>query len=324
MNDSNAMVFAYLLDGQGGGTPQSWSDVQQWRPENGLLWVHLDSEKSESQSWLQRDSGLEPLICESLLDQGTRPRSMLSPEGLLVILRGINCNPGQDPDDMVAIRMFFSGHRIITMRYRRIMAIQDIQQAIEEGRGPSSPGEALVMVAERITDRIGNVVSDIDDQVDELDDSVLTAESRALQSQLAELRRTAISLRRYIAPQRDVLGKLTHERIAWLDENHRAYLRESTERTARYIEDVDAARERASITQEELNSRLSERMNKTMYVLSLVAAIFLPLGLLTGLLGINVGGIPGTENPWAFTLVAAGLVAIALGLVFWFKKMNWL
>lgn len=324
MGDNNAMVFAYVLDGQGGGTAKSLPELAQWHPEDGLLWIHLDSQSSALQSWLESQSGLDPIICESLLDQETRPRSMVSHDGLLVILRGINCNPGQDPDDMVAIRMFFSQQRIITMRYRRVMAIQDIHQDIIQGKGPRTAGEALAMVADRITDRIGDVVSDIDDRMDELEDSALIAESTELQSQLAALRRTAISLRRYIAPQRDALVKLAHETITWLDKKHHAYLRESAERTARFIEDIDAARERASITQEELNSRLSEKMNKTMYTLSLVAAIFLPLGLLTGLLGINVGGIPGADNPWAFSLVTAGLVVIAVGLVVWFKKMDWL
>ena len=65
-------------------------------------------------------------------------------------------------------------------------------------------------------------------------------------------------------------------------------------------------------------------MNKAMYVLSIVAAIFLPLGLLTGLLGINVGGILGTENNWAFTAVTVALIAVAIGLVVWFKKIKWL
>jgi len=324
MSETEAMVFAYLLDGKGGGTPKTWLDLKDWRPEDGLLWVHLDSQNSAAQSWLQNESGLDPLVCDSLLDEGTRPRSGLSKGGLLVILRGVNCNPGQDPEDMVAIRMFFGENRIITLRYRRIMAIQDIQQAVEAGKGPCNAGDALVMVADRITDRMGDVVSDLDDRMDELEDSVLTIESYELQPQLADLRRTAISLRRYIAPQRDVLGRLIREQIPWLDDAHRAHLREITERTARYIEDVDAARERASITQEELNSRLSEKMSKTMYILSVVAAIFLPLGLLTGLLGINVGGIPGTENRWAFTLVAAGLVAIAMGLIYWFKRKKWL
>ena len=65
-------------------------------------------------------------------------------------------------------------------------------------------------------------------------------------------------------------------------------------------------------------------MNKTMYVLSIVAGIFLPLGLLTGLLGINVGGIPGTEHPLAFMLVCVLLLIIAGGLVWLFKRMKWM
>ena len=322
--DAPPLIWAYVLDGSGGGEPKTWSEVKARQPDSGLLWIHLDSTSDEAQAWLHQYSGLDPLVCESLLDHATRPRSMPCNDGLLLILRGVNCNPGQDPEDMVAIRMFLAPQRIISLRYRRIMAIQDIQEAIAMGQGPGSAGDALVMVAERITDRMGDVISDVDDRVDALEDSVLTAESHELQSQLADIRRTAISLRRYIAPQRDVLGRLLNERLSWLEERQRAHLREIAERTARYIEDVDAARERASITQEELNSRLSEKMNKTMYILSIVAAIFLPLGLLTGLLGINVGGIPGTENRWAFTLVTTGLAVIAVGLVYWFRHKKWL
>ena len=180
------------------------------------------------------------------------------------------------------------------------------------------------MIAERIADRMGDVVADLDDQVDALEDSVLTAESHELRSKLSDLRRTTISLRRYIAPQRDVLARLLHDRIPWLTDLDRAHLREVAERTARFVEDIDSARERAAVTQEELNNRLSEQMNKAMYTLSIVAAIFLPLGLLTGLLGINVGGIPGTENKWAFTFVTVGLVSCAVALVAWFRKIHWL
>ena len=120
------------------------------------------------------------------------------------------------------------------------------------------------------------------------------------------------------------VARLLHDRLQWITDADRAHLREIAERTARFVEDIDSARERASVTQEELNSRLSEQMNKAMYLLSIIAAIFLPLGLLTGLLGINVGGIPGTESKWAFSLVTAVLVGLAIILVAWFKKIKWL
>ncbi len=137
------------------------------------------------------------------------------------------------------------------------------------------------------------VLSELDDRVDELEDEVLGGESYELRAKIGSLRRETISLRRYLAPQRDAVARLQNERVPWLDEVTRVHLREIADRTTRYVEDLDSARDRAAVTQDELNSRLSERMNKTMYVLSIVAGIFLPLGLLTGLLGINVGGIPG-------------------------------
>ena len=176
------------------------------------------------------------------------------------------------------------------------------------------------MVIRRITDRMGDVVADRDDLVDELEDSVLSAQNRELRMRLSLVRRQAISLRRYISPQRDVLARLQHERIPGLSDAHRVHIREAAERTARFVEDLDAGHDRAAITQEELNNRLSEQMSRTMYILSLVAGIFLPLGLITGLLGINVGGIPGSEFKWAFIIVCVVLAVIAVIEYLLFKR----
>jgi zinc transporter len=324
MTVAEGIVYAYQLKPDGSGRRLTWEKVAQWQPDQGLLWLHLDCANPDALNWLQGQSGLHPLTLESLLDEGTRPRHALSEDGLLIILRGINSNPGQDPDDMVALRMFFTERRIITLRRRRVMALQDIHETIEAGNGPTRSGEFLVRIAERIADRMGDVIAENDDKIDELEDAVVAGDSYAVRPQIAELRRQSINLRRYIAPQRDMLARLLHDRIPWLDETDRLQLREIGERTARFVEDIDTARERAAISQEELNNKVSEQMNKAMYTLSIVAAIFLPLGLLTGLLGINVGGIPGTESKWAFTLVTVGLLTVACGLIWWFRKIRWL
>jgi len=321
---SNGLVHGHRLGSGKLEDALTWSDVEAWRPEQGLLWIHLDADHESVHKWLTEKSGLSPLVQEALLEVGTRPRSVVSESGVLAIFRGVNCNPGADPEDMVAMRMFVTDQRVITMRRHRLMAVQDIHESLRSGNGPTTAGEFFVSVVDRITERIGDVVVDIEDRVAEVEDTIVSAETAELRPLLAELRRESISLRRYIAPQRDMLARLTHERIAWLTESDKTLLREIAERTARYVEDIDAARERALISQEELNNRLAERMNRAMYTLSIVAAIFMPLGLLTGLLGINVGGIPGTENPWAFFMVTVFLVALAIVLITWFKKIKWL
>ena len=318
------LIHAYILDGKGGGQSIDWAGVQKWTPDHGVLWIHLDYAKPRVQRWLSAESGLHELSIDVLNEQDTRPRILNLDEGLFLILRGINCNPGADPEDMVSLRMNFTTNRIITMGQRQVMAVEDIHQAINTHRGPTDPGGFLVMVGERMADRMGDVISYIDDQVDVLEDSVLTAQSAELRLRLAQIRRQCISLRRYIAPQRDVLTRLMNEKLALLDNHVRFRIREVAERTARFVEDIDSAKDRAAITLEELDHHLSEQTNRAMYVLAIVTAIFLPLGLLTGLLGINVGGIPGADNPFAFIIVTVVLLAIASALVWLFKWIRWL
>ncbi|NNJ71434.1 MAG: zinc transporter ZntB [Kiritimatiellales bacterium] len=326
MDDQNnaGLVFAFVLDGKGGGTAMDLESIRKWTPAAGTLWVHLDYKEDDAKEWLLNESGVDPIIGEALTAEETRPRNMLHDGGMLLILRGVNLNPGMDPEDMVSIRFWLDANRIITLRHRRVMAIDDLRQAVMSGSGPVSSGGFLEELCDRLVLRMGGIISDIDDSVDALEDEILTEQSYEMRQKIADIRRTAIGLRRYLAPQRDVMARLHSEKVNWLDEAERMRLREIADRTTRYVEDLDAIRDRATVTQEELNNRLAEQMNKTMYVLSIVAGIFLPLGLLTGLLGINVGGIPGTENPLAFTLICILLIVMAGGLVWLFRRMKWM
>ena len=146
---------------------------------------------------------------------------------------------------------------------------------------------------------------------------------QSLRSSLTDLRREAITLRRYLAPQREALGRLQGEQLSWLTELDRLRLREVNDRLIRYVEDLDAVRERAAVAHEELISQLSNQINKRMYVLSVVAAVFLPLGFLTGLLGVNVGGIPGAESPFGFATFTLLLVVIVAVQLWFFIKKRW-
>ena len=160
------------------------------------------------------------------------------------------------------------------------------------------------------------------EEVDDLEDVALTTGSGELRSQLSDLRRQIISLRRFLAPQRDAMLRLQTERSPWLLEHHRIQIRETADTATRYLEELDAARERVSVAHEELISRLSEQLDQRMYVLSIITTIFLPLGLITGLLGINVGGIPGSEERAAFAIVCGILVVVAIGLAVGLRRLR--
>jgi zinc transporter len=264
------------------------------------------------------------VICDALTEEDSRPRCTPFHEGLLLGLRGVNFNPGADPEDMVGIRIWFEEGRIISTRRRKLLSISDNQTAIEQGNGPESLSDFLVQITGRLMERMRQIIDDLEDAVAEVEDQVLTSENRQLRLQLASLRRQAISLRRYLAPQREALSRLLTEKILWLDERDRIRLREVYDQLIRHIEDLDEARDRAAVTQEQLINTLSEQLNNKMYILSIVAAIFLPLGFLTGLLGINVGGIPGADSRLGFPIFVLLLLGVVVFQIWFFKKNKWL
>ena len=323
MTTPEPLICAYMLDRQGGGRPLAWDDLASLPGGDGVLWVHLHREAPETRAWLSSVAKLPEVAIEALLAAESRPRATLFDDRLLLDLRGVNLNPGADPEDMVAIRGWIDAGRIVTVRRRRLMAIDDRRTAIDQGRGPRTAAGFVIVLAQNLLMRMSSVIGELDDRVDALEDEVLTAQSSALRRRLAELRRQAIALRRYIGPNREALARLQVEPPPWTEDRHRIQLREVADRITRYIEDLDSARDRAAVVQDELASRISETMNRNTYVLSIVAGVFLPLSLLTGLLGINVAGIPGEKWPWAFATVCLLLVLLGAFEVWLLRRHRW-
>lgn len=322
------LVFATRMPGEPGDFDEKkrgWSDLGY--PESGPpLWVHLDLTRPHSQSWLRSESGVDPIVAESLLAEETRPRVQEFGEGVLVILRGINSNPGAEHDELIAMRLWLEPTRIITLREYRFQTIAALRVRAQKGDAPTTAGGFLVAVAGSLASNMSPTIVNLEERLDEIEERMLEHETDdpRWRSQLATIRRQAISYRRHIVPQRDALARLVHNAPAILSTRDQAELRVAMEQSTRVAEALEEMRDRAAVTQEEMRARHDARVGKTVYMLTVVATIALPLGLITGLLGINVGGIPLEGSVWGFAMVCLILVLIAIGQIVLFKFMKWL
>lgn len=308
-NAMNGLVHALLLDGKGGAEPLSDEQALAWQPGQGVLWLHLDYTLPDAEAWLTHH-GVSPLIAEALLTQETRPRASLMRDGTLVYLRGVNLTPGAQPEDMIAVRLWVTPERIISTQRRPLKAVADTLTDLSEGVGPEQAYGLLVNIIDRLTWHMEDVVDQVEDQIGGYEEVGLLRQSRSLRNEIGRVRRRVSILRRYLAPQRDALSRLL-DVTSPLGDTERGLLREVLDRLVRLLEDLDTAREHATIAQEDLSNRLADDLNRRMYILAVVSIIFLPLGVLTGLLGVNLAGIPASESPYAF----AGFVTILLVVV---------
>lgn len=320
----DGLLYAMLLDGKGGGRTLTWSEVEQWQADQGLLWLHFDITREAAAKWIVEEGRMDDVIAEAMVHEENRPRATAHGDGLMLSLRGVNLNPGADPEDMVSIRLWVEPRRIISTRRRKLLSVGDMVKWLEAGEGPQDAPQFIFELTERMIERMVDVMDMTQDQVDAFEERLLLEQTPELRADLSQLRRQLVGLRRYLAPMREALNRLQTERLTWITSAERLQLRELSDRLARLLEELDMARERSALIQEQLTSALSDQLNHRLYVLSVVAAIFLPLSFLTGLFGINVGGIPGASYGWAFLIFVVALLFIMVGQLWLFKRNNWL
>ncbi len=322
--NTNAFSHGVILDGQGGAKKISFEELNNYKPEMGVLWLHFDYSKEESIDWITNKSNIDAIAVDALLSQVTRPRTTHLNDTVLLALRGINLNANSDPEDMISIRLYINKNIIISTKKRDLLSVNDILGYFEQGIGPKNSSEFLIELTDRLTEHMEDYILDMEDRVSALEEESIESSNVSLRTNISQIKRESISLKRYLYPQKEAIYKLYDNKISWIGEYEKIQLREINHRLIKYIEDLDSIKDKISLVQEEISNTLSEQLNQRMYVLSIISAIFLPLGFLTGLLGINVGGIPGAENGFSFYIFTVFLIFIVGIQLFIFKKKRWL
>lgn len=287
----------------------------------GFDWYHFDLSDPDLQSGL--DAAMPEIAARALLQSETRPRCEQLDDGFIVNLRGVNLNPQSSPEDMVSLRLWIAPGRLVSTRVRKVFAADAMRQAAEQGEGPRDLGSFIAELAFRLAKRIETVSLEIEETVDGYEDAMLEGQSPSA-TDIARHRQATIKLRRYIAPQREALDTLADEGLGLLGEDACQLIRETANRTRRSLEELDAARDRLAAIQDHIEAHQANALARNSYVLSIIAAIFLPLGFVTGLFGVNVAGMPGTSTPAAFWLLC--LTSLILGLLVYLvlKISKWL
>lgn len=277
-------------------------------------WLHLDCSVPSTHHWVRHESGLDASTADALLEVETRPRHVTIGDASIVIVRGVHQKTAET-HELVALRFYISRSLVVALRHNETSALAALRERYERSRGPKSPELLFDAVLDALTDEIAATIEKLEDELDTLEEKAANEAFEGLRGDLLCLRRKAVPLKRYLAPQREALKSLSVINAPFISEEGRAFIRETADRTIGLVESLDALRERAALLQEEVVGEMSERVNRNTYAMSIVASVFLPLSFLTGLLGVNVGGIPGVENPWGFWIVVVVCVQLStLGL----------
>jgi len=279
-------------------------------------WVHL-KRSAQTEAALHADPTIPEDLAAALSERATLPRVLSLDGHTLLILRGINHGPSNDPEDMISLRMAISETRIVSVEIRRLRLIDRMIARFKDGEAPPTPARFVTDLVRVLRSDAEPVLEDLEFKIAVLESSLqrngaLTGPQRGA---LTDLRHDAIQLHRYIAPQGQAIETLSHLQPKWLNEKRR--LKAEAHAFKRIAADLETLLSRAQLVAEEATHAVTERTNQIMLTLSAVSVVFLPITALTGLLGVNLAGIPFAEAPWAFWVFTGllGFVAALAGLI---------
>lgn len=252
-----------------------------------------------------------------LMTDPPRPKAIITDKDMVVVLRGINMNDDADKEDMVSVRVWLNDDMMIVSQNNPVKSVDIVQARLQSHKTPLS---VLIDMTDEIFDRIEKHIYELDEKVDEAEDTALQNPDQKQRHQILSFRREIIALRRYLLPQRETIMTMSRSGSKLISAQQREIMTNQYYRAARICDLLDALRERLGLIQEEITAIISDRMNKNMYVLSIISLVFLPLGFITGLFGINVGGMPWVETPLGFAIVCACCLIAA---VFIMAVMRW-
>lgn len=298
----------FAVDGEG----HDLADPYTHDPGAAWSWLHLAQTSEEANRWVIEHSGIPIGEAKAMVAEHARPRCVQSEQGLLFIGRGVNLDPASVPEDMKSIRVWLDQHRIVTVVKRRMRSAEAIAAKFGTPEAPSSPAEVLVQLFAQMTGFIAPVVQELGDLLDEIQDSVIDDDTPMAQiSDLSPLRLRAVSLHRYLVPMYDAATTLCAAPQLTNSKALKAEANLIKDQLGRIVEELSAIDAKAAVTRDEIVSQRTDMLNQRVYILTLFAGVCLPLSVLTGMFGMNVGAIPLAESAAGFWITVLSMLAFA-------------
>lgn len=331
MTDSDNSRFhrdIYRIGPQGAESLQQ-IDLRTLPGHDELIWIHLAGDIEGINDWLDQHSNIDHSIIDVLCLEHTRPRLFIDNERNVILTLRTAIEVETETTDLMSLRIWASKQLIVSVsRHPTNILTAFIDDCQRRNKLSGNFQLLLLELCYFITEAFTEATNLVDDQVIQLEDD-WEADNDIDFDVLTVARQKISRISRHLLPQLEALQKLD-QHIDELDlpkttkQKIHSDWREINNMIKRDLEALSDMRERLSILKDTLQQESSERINRTMYLLSLVATFFLPLTFLTGLLGMNVAGIPAANSPVGFWLVCLLMVTIAILQWLLFKRWQWL
>ncbi|BAU65897.1 CorA Metal Ion (Mg2+/Co2+) transporter [Stanieria sp. NIES-3757] len=278
----------------------------------GFVWLHFSLSNSASELWLQRNLNLPEPFYDTLHDEVGSTRLEQDADSLIAVIYDVLFDFAFDASAAATASLFIQPRLLVSVRLRPLRSIDRLRAAVRTGRVFRSTIELLAHLLHEQADVLVDILRQSTLRVDRIEDKLMANRITISRIELGSLRRVLIRLQRLLAPEPAALFRLLNRPPEWISEADLQDLQQAAEEFSAAVGDAAALIERVKLLQEELTAQVNEQTNRTLFVLTVVTVLALPINLVAGLFGMNVGGIPLTDNHYGFFAIVGILSILTL------------
>jgi len=325
-SDESGLIVGYLLTPDQAPRPVDSRAAQDLLadpnslagvPVDSVLWLHFNLAHSGSRRWLERCGRLSPAFFDVLENNLRTTRVERDEESLVAVVNDVHFDFSFDSSDISTLWINLDRSLFVTARHLPLRSIDQLRTHIKAGRSFHSTAELLEHLLRSQADVLVDIVRHVTLRIDDIEDDLLANRPGYKRVKLGSLRRLLVRLRRLLAPEPASLFRLLQHPPAWISAADVQALREASEEFSVVLSDMASLQERIKLLQEEVTATMNEETNRTLFVLTTVTVMALPINILAGLFGMNVGGIPLSQDPHGFWILV-GVVLAGTAVAAWF------
>jgi zinc transporter len=322
--DGSGLVCGYLFVPGARGEPIDSARAEAWldAPEEaraGFAWLHFNLSHAGAEPWLALRAGLSDTFFEMLKEGLHSTRIERFEQSLIAVVNDVRFEFSFEPSDLSTLWINVDRTLVITARRQSLRSVDRLRVAVNGGEPIRSTVDLLEHLLRFQADVLVGIVRDVTTRVDDTEDDLLAGKLDHKRVKLGRLRRLLVRLQRLLAPEPAALFRLLQHPPGWASDTDIEELRGSTEEFSVALRDMSALQERIKLLQEEIAAQVNEENNRSLFVLTVVTVMALPINIVAGLLGMNVGGIPLAQHAHGFWIVL-GVIAGVTSLVAWWAR----
>jgi zinc transporter len=283
---------------------------------DGFVWLHFNLSHTGAEPWLKRHASLSDNFFDALVTGSRSTRIERDGHALFAVVNDVAFDFSFDVEEVATLWLSVTERVVISARRHPLRTVDRLRMAVKRGTALGSSVALLDHLLREQADELQRIVRKTTERIDDIEDEVLAGKHQRHSAELARLRRLMVRLQRLLALEPSALMRVLVNPPAWIAADDVQQLRQANEEFVLVLRDIATLQERIKLMQDEAAARVAEENNRSLFLLTMVTVMALPINLVSGLFGMNVGGIPLAGHHAGFwimvSLIAALTGAIAL------------